>query len=123
MKKLVIAALFAVVLAGCEWEGPPGFDYDFHYDAKTDFAELDDDTAEGERPDRDDLGNMKRNFRAADTPEEKQYVTLMEQLLVENENIINDYDYSTEKYEDIREDIGDLLDIIVYEFEFTEEDE
>lgn len=123
MKKVVsgfVLILAVLALVACEWEGPPGFDYDFHSDARTDFNEVDDDTAEGESPDRDDLGNFKRNAEKADSPEEEQYVALMEKLLEENKKIVADVNYSTATYEGIRTDIGKVLDVRVYEFEFTE---
>jgi hypothetical protein len=129
MKKILsLGMLFLiamVTLTAClEWEGPPGFDYDFHTNAENDFAEIDDDTSEGESPDRDDLGNFKRHAREADTEQEKEYVALMEQLIEENKKIVADIDYPTDKYEEIREQIGNVLDIHVYEFEFTDgEDE
>ena len=123
MKKIIsgfVLVLAVLALVACEWEGPPGFDYDFHSDARTDFTEIDDDTAEGESPDRDDLGNFNRNAEKADSSQEEEYVALVSQLIEENKKIVADVNYSTSTYEGIREDIGKVLEVRVYEFEFTE---
>jgi hypothetical protein len=124
MKKVLVLVFVALFAVGCEaFEPPEGFDSQYHSDAKGIFSELDDDTAEGERPDRDDTRNMNRHFDRADSDREKEYVSLMKKLIEENNKIVDDIEYSTATYEDIREDIADILEITVYEFEFTEEDE
>ena len=126
MKKIIsgfVLVVVALALVACgEWEGPPGFDYTFHSDAKETFTEFDDDTSEGESPDRDDLGNFNRLKDKADTPEEEAYLAQMDLLILENEKIVKDVKYSTATYEDIREEISNILDIRIYEFEFTEAD-
>jgi hypothetical protein len=129
MKKILsLGMLFLiamVTLTAClEWEGPPGFDQQFHSDANSMFDEMDEDTAEGEASDRDDRGNFNRLKEKADTPEEQEYIAQMEKLLVEQDKIVKDINYSTSTYEGIRDEIGRILDVNVYEFEFTDgEDE
>jgi hypothetical protein len=128
MKKILSLAFMLILvvptLTAClEWEGPPGFDQQFHSDARGMFTEIDDDTSEGEMSDRDDRGNFNRMKDKADTPEEQEYITQMELLLVEQDKIVKDINYSTKTYEGIRNEIGRILDITVYEFEFTEGDD
>jgi hypothetical protein len=124
MKKFLFALVisFSLLLAACEWEGPPGFDYDFYNSSKSMFDEIDEDTQELEMSDRDDRMNFKNLARKDDSEQEALFISNMEILLQEQEKIIKDEDHPLDKYLDSRNEIANILDINLYEFEFTEED-
>ena len=123
MKKTVQVMLMTFLLLLITACVPEGMDSDFYYDAIEIFDELDDDTMEGEKPDRDDIMNYKlflENYNLK-SQAEKEVVKNLDIMFKENEKIVEDYDAPLNNYLKARKNVLNALERSVPEFKFIED--
>lgn len=127
MKKILLGILLTSLMAltACGViEVPDGFTGQFYDKSVLAFAELDEDVQEMEMPDRDDLANFEA-FLATNPPtSQKEEVALKAlQAMFDNEEGARHGDRdSLRSYLQARQTFVNVTEIMVDDFEFTEED-
>jgi hypothetical protein len=131
MKKTILLLMLTIslVLAGCV---PEGFSDKFYSKATTMFNEIDEDTQEIENPDEDDIANLDLLEVKVQTTKDERVYKLLVKLADLNRKVLGEASEDRlrwfenkkidkkafKEYLKTREELSDLLEVTVYEFEF-----
>jgi hypothetical protein len=123
MKKLFALLMVGVVSLGLVACAPDGMSDEFWNDAQLVFDEIDEDTMEMEVSDRDDLQNLKLLKREVESRKEAQVIEAIETMIEYQQEVAHgENEKAFDEYMDARDDYSDIMEVVIYNFEFTEED-